>query len=208
MPPTAILGQEGDQPASALDVDRVVNAPLDAPGTQQARSLEVCEVMRQGGRRQPDPPGDPARRQAAGPLLDEKAKDFQPVLLSKRGESSNGSAVFRILTKWVSTTIRRARIGSRMACQADERNLSELPRSKAEIQGWFAGIALARSRIDAALWRSARPLRRQLDTCDRQPSPRPACPDFRVQNGPLAAITSVRPLKLNGMPSSSTRNAK
>ena len=54
--------------------------------------------------------------------------------------------------KWVSTTIRRARIGSRMACQADERtgNLSELPRSKAEIQGWFAGIALARSRIDAA----------------------------------------------------------
>ena len=53
--------------------------------------------------------------------------------------------------KWVSTTIRRARIGSRMACQADERtgNLSELPRSKAEIQGWFAGIALARSRIDA-----------------------------------------------------------
>ena len=39
----------------------------------------------------------------------------------------------------------------RMACQADERtgNLSELPRSKAEIQGWFAGIALARSRIDA-----------------------------------------------------------
>ena len=56
------------------------------------------------------------------------------------------------LDKWVSTTIRRARIGSRMACQADERtgNLSELPRSKAEIQGWFAGIALARSRIDAA----------------------------------------------------------
>ena len=54
--------------------------------------------------------------------------------------------------EWVSTTIRRARIGSRMACQADERtgNLSELPRSKAEIQGWFAGIALARSRIDAA----------------------------------------------------------
>ena len=54
--------------------------------------------------------------------------------------------------KWVSTTIRRARIGSRMACQADKRtgNLSELPRSKAEIQGWFAGIALARSRIDAA----------------------------------------------------------
>ena len=54
--------------------------------------------------------------------------------------------------KWASTTIRRARIGSRMACQADERtgNLSELPRSKAEIQGWFAGIALARSRIDAA----------------------------------------------------------
>ena len=51
--------------------------------------------------------------------------------------------------KWVSTTIRRARIGSRMACQADERtgNLSEFPRSKAEIQGWFAGIALARSRI-------------------------------------------------------------
>ena len=35
---------------------------------------------------------------------------------------------------------------------SDERtgNLSELPRSKAEIQGWFAGIALARSRIDAA----------------------------------------------------------
>ena len=31
-----------------------------------------------------------------------------------------------------------------------ERELSELPRSKAEIQGWFAGIALARSRIDAA----------------------------------------------------------
>ncbi len=29
-------------------------------------------------------------------------------------------------------------------------NLSELPRSKAEIQGWFAGVALARSRIDAA----------------------------------------------------------
>ena len=29
-------------------------------------------------------------------------------------------------------------------------NLSEFPRSKAEIQGWFAGIALARSRIDAA----------------------------------------------------------
>ena len=54
--------------------------------------------------------------------------------------------------KWVSTTIRCARIGSRMACQADERtgNMSELPRSKAKIQGWFAGIALARSRIDAA----------------------------------------------------------
>ena len=35
-----------------------------------------------------------------------------------------------------------------MACQADERtgNLSELPRSKADFQGWFAGIALARSR--------------------------------------------------------------
>ena len=28
--------------------------------------------------------------------------------------------------------------------------ITELPRSKAEIQGWFAGIALARSRIDAA----------------------------------------------------------
>ena len=46
---------------------------------------------------------------------------------------------------WVSTTIRRARTSSRMACQADERtgNLSEFPRSKADFQGWFAGAALA-----------------------------------------------------------------
>src|SRR5512132_1152926 len=47
--------------------------------------------------------------------------------------------------KWVSTTIRRARISSRTACQADEimGSLSEFPRSKAEFQGWFAGTALA-----------------------------------------------------------------
>ena len=32
----------------------------------------------------------------------------------------------------------------------EQGNLSELPRSKAEVQGWFAGIALARSQIDAA----------------------------------------------------------
>ena len=82
MPPTAILGQEGDQPTGALDVDRVVNAPLDAPGTQQARSLQVCQVVRQGGRRQPDPPGDFACRKAAGPFLDEKTEDLQTVLLS------------------------------------------------------------------------------------------------------------------------------
>ena len=62
------------------------------------------------------------------------------------------AVIFYACSRRVSTTIRRARIGSRMACQADERtgNLPELPRSKAEIQGWFAGIALARSRIDAA----------------------------------------------------------
>ena len=42
-----------------------------------------------------------------------------------------------------------------MACQAGERtgNLSEFSRSKAEIQGRFAGVALAPSRIDAAAWR-------------------------------------------------------
>jgi hypothetical protein len=55
-------------------------------------------VVRQGGRRQPDPPGDLARRQAARPFLDEKAKHLQPVLLSERGESSNGSAIFHIST--------------------------------------------------------------------------------------------------------------
>jgi hypothetical protein len=98
MPPTAILGQEGDQPTRALDVHRVVDAPLDAPGTQQARSLQDCEVVRQGRRRQPDSPRDLACRQAGGPFLDEKAKDFQPVLLSKRGEGSNGSADFHIST--------------------------------------------------------------------------------------------------------------
>src|SRR5512132_2317190 len=38
-----------------------------------------------------------------------------------------------------------ARIGSHMGCQADERteNLSEFPRRRAEIQGRFAGAALA-----------------------------------------------------------------
>jgi hypothetical protein len=55
-------------------------------------------VVRQGGRRQPDPPGDFARRQAARPFLDKKAKHLQPVLLSERGEGSNGSTGFHIST--------------------------------------------------------------------------------------------------------------
>ena len=59
-----------------------------------------------------------------------------------RDKTGAGSGVF---FNWVSTTIRRARTSSRMACQADERtgNLSEFPRSKADFQGWFAGAALA-----------------------------------------------------------------
>ena len=63
-------------------------------------------------------------------------------LVSRRYERVSTPIEFS--REWVSTTIRCARISSRAVSQADEitGNLSEIPRSKAEFQGWFAGTAL------------------------------------------------------------------
>jgi hypothetical protein len=55
-----------------------------------ARS-RFARVVRQGGRRQPDPPCDLARRQAARFFLDEEAKDLQTMLPSECAEGFNGS---------------------------------------------------------------------------------------------------------------------
>jgi hypothetical protein len=74
----AVLGEEGQQRAHALDVDCIDDAALVARRGDEARPLELGEMRRQRGGRHLQALGDLPGRQADCALTDEEAKDLEP----------------------------------------------------------------------------------------------------------------------------------
>ena len=86
MAAAAVLGQEPEQRAHALDVDRVDDAALVARRGDETGALELGEVRREGGRRYLQPLGDLPGRQAERALADQEAEDLEPGGVRKRGK--------------------------------------------------------------------------------------------------------------------------
>jgi hypothetical protein len=87
LPATAVIDQEADQVSCAFGVDRVQDALLLAPGSQEAGSLELCEVCRQGRRGDVESFRDLPGRQSARRQADQQPKYRKAQLVGKRGES-------------------------------------------------------------------------------------------------------------------------
>lgn len=81
----AVLGQERQQRAHPLDVDRIENPPLVAPRGGEAGALELGEVRREGRGRHLQPLGDLPGRQADRALSDQEAEHLQPGGVRQRG---------------------------------------------------------------------------------------------------------------------------
>jgi hypothetical protein len=86
----AFLSQVGQQRTHALDVDRVEDAALVAPGGGETGALKLGEVRREGRGRHLQPLGDLPGRQADRALTDQEAKDLQPGGVRQRGERLQG----------------------------------------------------------------------------------------------------------------------
>jgi hypothetical protein len=78
MAAAAVLGQERQERAHALDVDRIEDAPFVARRGGEAGALELGEMRRQGRWRNLQPLGDLAGRQADRALAHQQAEHLEP----------------------------------------------------------------------------------------------------------------------------------
>jgi hypothetical protein len=86
----AVLGQERQQRAHALDLDRVEDAALVAPGGGEPGALELGEMRREGRGRDLEPLGDLPGRQPDRALSEQEAKDLQPGGVRESGKRLQG----------------------------------------------------------------------------------------------------------------------
>lgn len=90
MAAAAVLGQERQQAAHPLDVDRVEDPPLVAPRGRQSGTLELGQMRRQGRGRDGQPLGDLPGRQADCALADQEAEDLEPGRVRQGGKRLQG----------------------------------------------------------------------------------------------------------------------
>jgi hypothetical protein len=86
MAPAAVLGQERQQRAHAVDVDRVQDPSLVSRRDSEAGALELGQMRGQGRWRDAQPLGDLSGRQADRALTHQEAKDLQPSGVGQRGQ--------------------------------------------------------------------------------------------------------------------------
>ena len=86
MPLAAVLDQESEQRADALQLDGINDAPLVAARAEETGALELGEVRGHGRGRDTEAQGDLARGQADRPLTHEQPEDAQPMLLGQSGQ--------------------------------------------------------------------------------------------------------------------------
>ena len=96
MPLAAVLDQEREQPADALEVDGIDDAPLVAARAQKAGAPELREVRGHGRGGYAQAFGDLARGQPVRPLAHEQPEHAEPMLLGQSGQRFDRGSLVHI----------------------------------------------------------------------------------------------------------------